>query len=188
MDGLSTLFKEASKDIKEEEATATELKEKIEPLINKIDTLEDENKKIAQGILTIADMIKEVEEKLERPMAPKPAMMHPRPMPRGIRMPRPGPIPPRSPRGMMPPPMPTVKKMPTPSPRPPMPEFPGRPPRPEAPRMPPPPTAPLGPPPMPPRMPPPLPPQGMPSPTELPPPLGMLPPKKKGFLARLLGK
>ena len=55
MDTLSALFKEATKEIEEEEETAISLKEKIEPLAKKINEIESENKKIAQAILTVVD-------------------------------------------------------------------------------------------------------------------------------------
>lgn len=202
MSDLASLFKEATKDIKEEEEeTAVELKEKIEPLLKKIDIVEDENKKIAQGILTIADMIKGLEEKLEKRKKPVPPMFMRAPGPPG--MPRPGPMPPRAPGAAMPPPIhkfPT-KKMPTPrlpvppgalkmAPPGPMPPPPERPPapRPEMPLPPGTPLPPASPPPKPPEFPP-TPPMGIPPPTELPlPPEAPPAPKKKGFFAKLFGK
>jgi hypothetical protein len=189
---LSNLFKEAGKDIKEEEEIATDLNKKIDPLIEKVNILEDENKKIAQGILTVADMIQELKNKLERPRPmpkPKKSLF---PMFRAPRMPRPGPMPPRPPGAAMPPPSPIpAKEMPTPPmpkpPRPPM--SPGIPPLEEKPPG----LPPLGPPPKMPEKPPefkPLPeapPPGMPAPGALPPLPGAPPPapKKKGFFARL---
>ena len=193
LSSLSNLFQEAAKDIKEEEEVAVGLKEKM-------NTLESENRKIAQGILAIADMIKELEEKIERPKIGPPIFMKgkklipPRRMTPGPMPPRmpgampkkkpmmppggmpymmaPGPMPPRMPGAAMPPPIP--KEMPTPKPVPPMP--PGR-----------------------------MPPFGMPSMEERPMaprptepsmpemPAGELPPlpttaKKKGFFARLFGR
>jgi hypothetical protein len=169
---LSSLFKEAAKDIKEEEEVSAGLNQKIDPLISKVNLLEDENRKIAQGILTVADMIQELKEKLERPRMPKPK----KPLFPRFKPPRPGPMPPRMPTAAMPPPpkIPT-KEMPTP---PPMPERP--------PGLPP-----LGPPPRMPERPPEL--KPLPG---APPELGKIPalpgapppPKKKGFFAKLFKK
>jgi hypothetical protein len=194
LSSLSNLFQEAAKDIKEEEEVTSGIKEKI-------DTLENENRKIAQGILAIADMIKELEDKIEKPRAPPMFMRGKRPVPPKIppglmppkrhilteppvlpkRMP-PGPMPPRMPGAAMPPPRPIApKEMPTPKP---MPGPPGPWGRPMAPRPPGPapwerPAAPR---------PPEFPPGGpeMPMAGELPP----LPTKakKKGFFAKLFGR
>ncbi|MBW2965524.1 hypothetical protein KY342_00300 [Candidatus Woesearchaeota archaeon] len=192
LNSLSSLFQEAAKDIKEEEEVTVGIKEKI-------DALENENRKIAQGILAIADMIKELEDKLEKPRAPPMFMRGKRPMPSRPMPPRmpgpmppkrhiltqppvlpkrmqPGPMPPRMPGAAMPPPRPAVpKEMPTPKPV--LPSPPGAMPpgmapweRPMAPK----------PPEFPPGMP------EMPIPEGLPP----LPTtaKKKGFFAKLFGR
>jgi len=66
---LMDLFKKASEELKLEENEEKILGKQIQPLIEKIDMLLDQNKKIAKGIVAIADMIKEqlpqMEKKLE---------------------------------------------------------------------------------------------------------------------------
>lgn len=74
INSLMSLFKEASEEMKIEEESKEEIKEKIDPLLNRIDTIESENRKIARGILAIADMIKQQ----ERPPAPRPKKTKPK--------------------------------------------------------------------------------------------------------------
>jgi len=170
LSSLSNLFQEAAKDIKEEEEVAVGLKEKM-------NTLESENRKIAQGILAIADMIKELEEKIERPKIGPPIFMKGKKLIPPRRM-TPGPMPPRMP-GAMPkkkPMMPPggMPYMMAPGPMPP--RMPGMPPRPMPAKKPM-----MAPGPMPPRMPgaamPPPIPKEMPTPKPVPPmPPGRMPP------------
>jgi hypothetical protein len=144
---LLSLFKEAAESMKVEEEEPG-LRAQIDPLMKRINEIEDENKKIAQGILVIADMIRElkVEERKIEGMLPKPKPMQmPRPVFRqmpAMPPPMPAPLerpftPPMQPRaepfmGMqqrpMPPPMLMARPMPPglmpgPSPMPPFPEF-----------------------------------------------------------------
>ena len=62
---LIELFKTATDSMKMEEQEATVLSKKIDPLMDRLDTIIDQNQQIAQGIVAVADMIKD---------NPKPAM------------------------------------------------------------------------------------------------------------------
>jgi len=57
INSLMSLFKEAAEEMKLEEKTEEELKGKLDPLLHRMYVIESENKKIAQGILALADMI-----------------------------------------------------------------------------------------------------------------------------------
>lgn len=63
---LMSLFKEAAEELKLEEESREKVSDQFGPLLNRIDNLESENKKIAQGILAVADLI-------EKDMKSKPA-------------------------------------------------------------------------------------------------------------------
>ena len=101
------VFKQAAEDLKLEEHEAETVGKQMGPLSEKIDTLIDQNQKIAKGIVAIADMVKEkleeISEKAEAPKprlpplagGPKPAAPPPRPM-------FPGGPPPGAPPGMPP--------------------------------------------------------------------------------------
>lgn len=106
------VFKQAAEDMKLEEHDTGMVSKQIGPINEKIETLIDQNQKIAKGIVAIADMVKEKLEEIEQaeskprlpPLtggpgpkpAPKPAAPSPSPAP----MPppgspaRPGPMPP----------------------------------------------------------------------------------------------
>lgn len=78
------VFKQAADDLKLEEHEAETVGKQLGPMSEKLDTLIDQNQKIAKGLVTIADMVKEKLEEIsekaaERPRlpplpAPKPAM------------------------------------------------------------------------------------------------------------------
>ena len=96
IDSLMSLFQEAAEEMKVEEEEPG-IKEQIHPLVARIDEIEEENRKIAQGILVVADMVEElkagekkIEGKISRPMPP-PRMPPPppRPMPHPMMAPRP---------------------------------------------------------------------------------------------------
>ncbi|MBW2996648.1 hypothetical protein KY332_05115 [Candidatus Woesearchaeota archaeon] len=179
---LMSLFQEAAKEME-----AGEEEPGTEELMKRINEVEEENRKIAEGILVVADMIKElqegekkIEEKISRPVpmprAPS-AQAPPRPVFRQAGMER-------APSAQVPPP---------PRPMPPPMQMPRAPPAQMPPPMPPPKRAepelrPMGGP-MPPPMPPGMPPRGA-APSPLPP----LPevragvPEKKGFLSKLFKK
>ena len=94
------VFKQAAEDMKLEEHDTTMVSKQIVPINDKIETLIDQNQKIAKGIVAIADMVKEkleeLSEKESRPRlpplsggpAPKPVAQAP------THMPGPGPMPP----------------------------------------------------------------------------------------------
>lgn len=89
MKDLHQLFSTAAKDLKEEEVQLQpEQKLHDESLAKKIDTLIEQNKKIAQGIVTVAEMLKELKERKDEAslmkrysMPRRPAMMSPPPPP-----------------------------------------------------------------------------------------------------------
>jgi len=59
MDNLTGLFQEAAEQMKLEERESELIGQKLDPLFLKIDDLIEQNKKIAKGILAVADMVKE---------------------------------------------------------------------------------------------------------------------------------
>lgn len=115
INGLVDIFKDAAEQMVAEEKEASVLSKRLTPLVDKMDTLIDQNKKIAQGLVSVADMVK---ERPETPKAQGPAMgPGPQGPPRG-----PGPQgppsqgPPQGPPGTPPgpPPGPTPPSGPTP--------------------------------------------------------------------------
>jgi len=192
INSLRNLFQEAAKAMPEEGPDPHKL------LLSRIDKLEEENKQIAQGIVVVADLVKELKGETKMPQRPMAA-----PMPKaGIPGPMPKPVFRQMPPKMHAPGMPEPPKMA------PLPETPpGMAPLPEPPGMSgmppmPPRESSLGPPPMPPPpksdfapmgkpIPPPmLPGAGMPGPMHELPPLPDLKtgPKKKGFFSKLFKK
>ena len=59
---MMSLFKEASRDMKEDEAEQT-IAKKLDEACSKIDIMIDQNEKIADGIVSVADLIKELKQK-----------------------------------------------------------------------------------------------------------------------------
>jgi predicted RNase H-like nuclease (RuvC/YqgF family) len=108
INSLVDLFKVASEELKLEEHDSVLINEKISPLLKKINDLEQQNEKIAKGIVALADMMN---EKKQRPM---------RPMQQGQGQMMNAPMPPREPmfnQQMQSPelrPLPTVQPMPPP--------------------------------------------------------------------------
>ncbi len=89
MTGMVNLFKDAADSMKMEEKESDIIVQKINPLTEKVDTLIEQNKKIAKGILAVADMVQEFIEKqksepaaqpIQLPPGPAPPTMAPRPM------------------------------------------------------------------------------------------------------------
>lgn len=64
MDKLVEVFEEAEKTIKVEEGAAT-FKEKMAPVVEKMNTILKQNSEIAEGIVALADIMNEVKDKLE---------------------------------------------------------------------------------------------------------------------------
>ncbi len=64
MDRLTEVFEEAEKTIKIEEGAAT-FKEKMTPIVEKMNTILKQNSEIAEGIVALADIMNEIKDKLE---------------------------------------------------------------------------------------------------------------------------
>ena len=79
INSLIKLFKEATEQLKMEEHDSEVVDKKISPVIQKITTLEEQNEKIARGIVAVADMLKERQIKAPvRPMQqPQQPMIRP---------------------------------------------------------------------------------------------------------------
>ncbi len=89
------VFKQAAEDMKLEEHDTETVGKQLGPINEKIDTLIDQNQKIAKGIVAIADMVREKLEEIgdksehrmpplsggPKPAAPRPAAPPPGPMP-----------------------------------------------------------------------------------------------------------
>lgn len=72
---LLTLFREAAQEIKVEEQTKESFEEKIAPILEKLEAIEKQNREIAEGILSIADMISEIKRRIVPPRpAPAPSI------------------------------------------------------------------------------------------------------------------
>jgi hypothetical protein len=132
--GMMELFKTAADELKIEERDTHIVSQKLDPLIEKVDTLIEQNQKIAKGIVAVADMVREKLEEMEHgPAIPehKESEMHPLGMPSA---PRPEPIKPiqaptmdmsgsqTMPEPAMPSSMPPMPEMPSPMPPPPKPK------------------------------------------------------------------
>ena len=78
LNGMMSLFKEAADDLKIEERDTQIVSKKLDPLMEKVDTLIEQNQKIAKGIVAVADMVKEklaaIEEKTEPKREEKPSL------------------------------------------------------------------------------------------------------------------
>ena len=93
INNLLTLFKQAGAQMNIEEQEATLVEAKLKPLMDKIDQVLDQNQKIAEGVVTLAEMVKDLRDR--RPSAPM--MPPPRPMMRPMSPPPSG-FPPRPPQ------------------------------------------------------------------------------------------
>ncbi len=78
MDNMLQLFSSAAEEMKIEEKTEGELSQKVTPLIEKVNRLEDQNKTIAEGLVAIASMVKDIrkgrfreQEEESRPAPPR---------------------------------------------------------------------------------------------------------------------
>lgn len=105
---LIEIFKEAGEQVKAEERESDIIVRRIEPIGKQLAELSEQNQKIAKGILAVADMVGQREE---RPRAlPPMGMPMPRPMPRPM-TPIPKPMPRLPPTGApLPPGLPVPKK------------------------------------------------------------------------------
>ena len=60
MNNMLQLFSSAAEEMKLEERAESELSQRVLPLIQKVDKLEEQNRTIAEGMVAIADMVKEM--------------------------------------------------------------------------------------------------------------------------------
>jgi hypothetical protein len=67
VNSMVNLFKGAAEELKLEQQESEALKGQIKPLLDKLDTIIEQNKKIAKGIVAVADMIKEGEVGIASP-------------------------------------------------------------------------------------------------------------------------
>lgn len=81
MDELLTVFKTASVNIEQEQQEAASMQNQLGPLMEKIDMLIDQNKKIAKGIVALADMMEEQRRTPALPPPPIPPRQAPSPFP-----------------------------------------------------------------------------------------------------------
>ena len=73
VNSLMKLFKEASEELKTEKNDPEIVDKKINPVLEKIAALEEQNEKIARGIVAVADMLKEQKNQYRPPMQVKPS-------------------------------------------------------------------------------------------------------------------
>lgn len=75
MNSMLQLFSAAAEEMKLEEKTESELTKQITPLIDKVNSLEEQNKTIAEGLVAVADMVKDLRgEKIRREREFRPTM------------------------------------------------------------------------------------------------------------------
>lgn len=80
---MINIFKQASEEMKLEERESQIISQKIEPILEKIDEIHEDNQAIAKAILNLSDDMKELKEQLERNSAPQ-MSLPPRPQPRMV--------------------------------------------------------------------------------------------------------
>ena len=131
LNSMMTLFKEAADDLKIEERDTQIVAKKLDPLMEKVDTLIEQNQKIAKGIVAVADMVREKLSEIEEKTHAEPVKEERKELPPLGGAPAPPGMPPE-PAGMgdMPPPpgMPEPEMPPMPADMPPppgMPDIPG---------------------------------------------------------------
>lgn len=121
MDNMTGLFQEAAEQMKLEEREAELIGKKLDPLFEQMNDLIEQNRKIAKGIIAVADMVKGSSSMPMPRAAPQPIRVEPSPLPRS-------PLPPgmqsRGPLSAagVPPPMPPPAGRPGPGMPPPPPE------------------------------------------------------------------
>ena len=72
MNDMLQLFTAAAEEMKLEEKTESGLSVKVEPIMDRLDEIIEQNKTIADGMVAIADMVKDVKEKKAREEREKP--------------------------------------------------------------------------------------------------------------------
>ncbi len=76
IDKLIAIFEEAMHEVKLEEGGLS-FKEKMSPIVDRMQKILEQNSEIADGIVTIGDMIKELKESLAEETRSSPAMQQP---------------------------------------------------------------------------------------------------------------
>jgi len=74
INSLMTLFETAAEELKLEERESETIVRKIDPLLARIESISEQNRKIAQGVVAVADMLEsaKMENKMDRPSMPPP--------------------------------------------------------------------------------------------------------------------
>ncbi len=62
MEEMNVLFKAATEELKLEETTKENISQYVEPINNRLDSIEEQNKKIADAMLALADMIDDLKK------------------------------------------------------------------------------------------------------------------------------
>ncbi len=82
LDSMSKIFESAEQDLLEEDKTAEIIKDKIDPILQKVTEIDDQNKKIAKGLVAINDILEEklgeLNEVVEGLKNMRPSMQEPR--------------------------------------------------------------------------------------------------------------
>ena len=105
IDNLFNLFKSTAETLKIEQTDTQTVDEKINPLTDRLNQLQEQNEKIAKGIVTLADMVEELKKQRVTP----PPAFNPRPQPPAQPTPQ---MPSNPPEG--PPPSQPLPQMPAP--------------------------------------------------------------------------
>lgn len=99
---LLGLFREASRDLNLEKAAESSVEARVDQIVEKLDQVIDQNGKIAEGIVAVADMVTNIKEKKVAPMPGVPPRLGSMPLRMAPKGPMPGGPPPMAP-GPMPP-------------------------------------------------------------------------------------
>ena len=91
IDNLLNLFKQAASQMHLEDQEAGLVEQKLIPLHNKLDRILDQHNKIAEGIVALADMVKDLKDAVRQPIRMPPTMLRPMPRPMMPPMPPMGP-------------------------------------------------------------------------------------------------
>ena len=65
IDLMNSMFKDASEDIKAEQSQGDSIAKKVDPIIEKIASIGDQNEKIANALLAVADIVNDLKDKIE---------------------------------------------------------------------------------------------------------------------------
>lgn len=89
LENMLLVFEEAAQEMRLEDRETEVIAQKIDPLMEKMDELVEQNRKLAKGIVAIADMVKEL-----KIVKPKPEPIKAAPIPPIMRRPEPSFMPP----------------------------------------------------------------------------------------------